>query len=45
MDYDDLLGLAVALLQSNPQLLQSLQARYQHICVDEFQVGCLCKRF
>ena len=39
IDFDDLLGLTVALLQTVPQVRQELQRRWQHILVDEFQVG------
>ncbi len=36
-DFDDLLFWAVKLLQNNPDVLESLQYKYQHILVDEYQ--------
>jgi DNA helicase-2/ATP-dependent DNA helicase PcrA len=37
LDFDDLLFIAVQLLQDNEGLRQAYQGRYQHILVDEFQ--------
>ncbi len=37
VDFDDLLGLAVRLLDENPTLLQRYHERYTHVLVDEFQ--------
>ncbi len=37
VDFDDLLMLAVRLLDENPPLLHRYQERYTHILVDEFQ--------
>ncbi|MBN1887071.1 MAG: UvrD-helicase domain-containing protein, partial [Thermoflexales bacterium] len=37
VDFDDLLMLAVRLLDENPELLRRYQERYTHILVDEFQ--------
>ena len=36
-DFDDLLYWTVRLLQNNPDVLESLQYKYQHILVDEYQ--------
>jgi len=37
MDFDDLLGNAVQLLQRNPDLLEHYQRRFKHVLVDEYQ--------
>jgi DNA helicase-2/ATP-dependent DNA helicase PcrA len=37
MDFDDLLGNAVLLLQRNPDLLEHYQRRFKHVLVDEYQ--------
>ncbi len=37
VDFDDLLLKVVELLQTNPYVLESLQANFQHILVDEYQ--------
>ncbi len=37
VDFDDLLTLAVRLLNENPALLRRYQERYTHVLVDEFQ--------
>jgi DNA helicase-2/ATP-dependent DNA helicase PcrA len=37
MDFDDLLGNAVALLQRCPDLLEHYQRRFKHVLVDEYQ--------
>ncbi len=37
LDFDDLLMLAVELLQRRPEVLQRYQQRYLHVLVDEFQ--------
>jgi DNA helicase-2/ATP-dependent DNA helicase PcrA len=37
MDFDDLLGLAVTMLEQNPPLLQHYQNKYQYMLVDEYQ--------
>jgi DNA helicase-2/ATP-dependent DNA helicase PcrA len=37
MDFDDLLMVAVSLLQADPQALAEWQDRFQHILVDEYQ--------
>ncbi|GAX75618.1 hypothetical protein CEUSTIGMA_g3062.t1 [Chlamydomonas eustigma] len=37
LDFDDLLGVTVALLQKVPQAREELQQRWRHILVDEFQ--------
>ncbi len=37
MDFDDLLGLTVVLLQRNPDLLEHYQRRFRHVLVDEYQ--------
>jgi len=37
MDFDDLLGNAVQLLRSNPDLLEHYQRRFRHVLVDEYQ--------
>jgi hypothetical protein len=39
VDFDDLLGLTVALLQGVPQVREQLQQRWRHVLVDEFQAG------
>lgn len=38
VDFDDLLGLTVALLQQVPSVRQMLQDVWRHVLVDEFQV-------
>lgn len=38
VDFDDLLGLTVALLQQVPSVRQMLQDAWRHVLVDEFQV-------
>jgi DNA helicase-2/ATP-dependent DNA helicase PcrA len=37
MDFDDLLGKAVELLQTQPDLLAHYQRRFKHVLVDEYQ--------
>ena len=37
MDFDDLLGNAVRLLRSQPEVLERYRGRFQHILVDEYQ--------
>jgi DNA helicase-2/ATP-dependent DNA helicase PcrA len=37
MDFDDLLGNAVTLLQRHPDLLEHYQRRFRHVLVDEYQ--------
>src|SRR5688500_15085252 len=37
MDFDDLLGNAVLLLQRHPDLLEHYQRRFKHVLVDEYQ--------
>jgi DNA helicase II / ATP-dependent DNA helicase PcrA len=37
MDFDDLLGNAVIMLEQNPALLQYYQNKYSHMLVDEYQ--------
>ena len=37
MDFDDLLGNAVELLQRYPDLLEHYQRRFKHVLVDEYQ--------
>jgi DNA helicase II / ATP-dependent DNA helicase PcrA len=37
MDFDDLLGNAVTLLQRNPDILEHYQRRFRHVLVDEYQ--------
>jgi hypothetical protein len=37
VDFDDLVGLAVGLLETNAQLAALWQNRFSHVCVDEFQ--------
>ncbi len=37
MDFDDLLGNAVLLLQRNPDVLEHYQRRFKHVLVDEYQ--------
>ncbi|GFH15675.1 ATP-dependent DNA helicase, partial [Haematococcus lacustris] len=37
IDLDDLLGLAVALVQGQEGVRAVLQSRYRHVMVDEFQ--------
>jgi DNA helicase-2/ATP-dependent DNA helicase PcrA len=37
MDFDDLLGNAVVLLQRHPDLLDHYQRRFKHVMVDEYQ--------
>ena len=37
MDFDDLLGNAVRLLRSQPDVLERYRGRFQHILVDEYQ--------
>jgi hypothetical protein len=46
VDFDDLLSLAVQLLQTQPDVLTWYRKKFKHILVDEFQVGhmmaCCC---
>jgi ATP-dependent DNA helicase Rep len=37
VDFDDLIGLPLKLLQTSPEITQQWQARFQHILVDEYQ--------
>jgi DNA helicase-2/ATP-dependent DNA helicase PcrA len=37
MDFDDLLGNTVLLLQNHPDLLEHYQRRFKHVLVDEYQ--------
>ena len=37
MDFDDLLGNAVRLLRSQPDVLERYRERFQHVLVDEYQ--------
>jgi DNA helicase II / ATP-dependent DNA helicase PcrA len=37
MDFDDLLGMTVKLLEDDPEVLALYQARFKHILVDEYQ--------
>ncbi|KAI7840013.1 hypothetical protein COHA_006278 [Chlorella ohadii] len=37
LDFDDLLGLTVALLRSVPAVRERYLRRFRHVCVDEFQ--------
>ncbi len=37
MDFDDLLGVTVTLLQQHPDVLEHYQRRFRHVLVDEFQ--------
>jgi DNA helicase-2/ATP-dependent DNA helicase PcrA len=37
VDFDDLVVGAVAALEADPQLRRRWQARFSHLCVDEFQ--------
>ncbi|MHB1138134.1 MAG: DNA helicase PcrA [Microthrixaceae bacterium] len=37
MDFDDLLGVTVELLRTQPEVLASYQQRFQHVLVDEYQ--------
>jgi DNA helicase-2/ATP-dependent DNA helicase PcrA len=37
VDYDELIGLSVSLLQSDPSFRAAVQQRYQYISIDEFQ--------
>ena len=37
MDYDDQMVYALTLLRKSPELLDELQTRYSHLCVDEAQ--------
>ena len=37
MDFDDLLGVAVQLLQRNPEVLDHYRRRFRHVLVDEYQ--------
>jgi superfamily I DNA/RNA helicase len=37
IDFDDLVAGAVAALEGDPQLRSRWQARFSHLCVDEFQ--------
>ncbi len=39
MNFDDLLGLSVALLQQHPTVRSELQQQWSHVLVDEFQVS------
>ena len=41
VDFADLLCHAVRLCRDDPPFLRRLQARWTHLLVDEFQVGCL----
>ncbi len=37
MDFDDLLGVTVTLMQRNPDVLEHYQRRFRHVMVDEYQ--------
>jgi DNA helicase-2/ATP-dependent DNA helicase PcrA len=37
LDFEDLLGMAVRMLEEQPALLRSYSARYPHVLVDEYQ--------
>ena len=37
MDFDDLLGVTVELLQTRPEVLADYQDRFRHVLVDEYQ--------
>lgn len=37
VDFDDILNRVIELLQTNPDVLTTLQRKYQHILVDEYQ--------
>ena len=37
LDFDDLIGLSIRLLESNPELLQLYRERYRYILIDEYQ--------
>ena len=37
VDFDDLLGLTLALFELNPEVLESYAGRYLHLLIDEFQ--------
>ncbi|MFM2134116.1 MAG: hypothetical protein RL156_1397 [Bacteroidota bacterium] len=37
MDFDDLLGNMIRVLKSSPEMLEFIQSRFTHICVDEYQ--------
>jgi DNA helicase II / ATP-dependent DNA helicase PcrA len=37
MDFDDLLGVTVTLLQRHPDVLEHYQRRFRHVLVDEYQ--------
>ena len=37
VDFDDLIGLAIATLTADPALATHYRARFRHVCVDEFQ--------
>jgi DNA helicase-2/ATP-dependent DNA helicase PcrA len=37
IDFDDLVAGAVAALEGDPRLRSRWQARFSHLCVDEFQ--------
>jgi DNA helicase II / ATP-dependent DNA helicase PcrA len=37
MDFDDLLGVTVTLLQQHPDVLEHYQRRFRHVMVDEYQ--------
>ena len=37
MDFDDLLGVTVTLLQKHPDVLEHYQRRFRHVLVDEYQ--------
>jgi DNA helicase-2/ATP-dependent DNA helicase PcrA len=37
VDYDDLVGLAVEMLEADPQLVAQYQRRFQWLCIDEYQ--------
>jgi ATP-dependent DNA helicase UvrD/PcrA len=37
MDFDDLLGMTVALFRKHPEVLRTYQTRFKHVMVDEYQ--------
>jgi DNA helicase II / ATP-dependent DNA helicase PcrA len=37
LDFDDLVALAVRLIEGNPDVAASYRERFRHVCVDEFQ--------
>jgi superfamily I DNA/RNA helicase len=39
VDFDDIMGLSLAVLVRSPTALAELRARFRHVLVDEFQVG------